>query len=99
MHFNGHELVDELREKQAMESFKLCDLFINNYYKSTNNGLAQKGKVTFYKKRNKSSSELDVNKSIKENFNLLRTVDNEKYPAFFHHKKNKYKIIIEKYNK
>ena len=99
MHFKGHELVDELREKQAKKSFKLCDLFINNYYKSTNNGLAQKGKSTFYKKRNKSSSELDVNKSIKENFNLLRTVDNEKYPAFFHHKNNKYKITIEKYNK
>ena len=52
IHFEGHELVDELREKQAIKSFKLCDLFIDNYPMSINNGLTQEGKATFYKKRN-----------------------------------------------
>ena len=39
-------------------------------------------------------SELDINKSIKSQFNMLRVVDNERYPAFFSHKKKKYIIKI-----
>ena len=56
-------------------------MYLNNYKKIT--PFPQKGEETFYKKRGKSDSELDNNKTIKDNFNLLRVVDNEKYPAFF----------------
>ena len=49
---------------------------------------------TFYKKRTPEDSELDRHKTLEENFNLLRTVDNEQYPAFFVRKGKKYTIKI-----
>ena len=42
------------------------------------------GVESFYPKRNASDSELDINKTIKEQFNILRIVDNNEYPAFFY---------------
>jgi len=42
----------------------------------------QTGEPTYYKRRCPEDSRLDPHKSIAEQFNQLRTVDNEKYPAF-----------------
>ena len=58
-------------------------------------GKSQRGEETFYKKRTPKDSELDINKTIKEQFNLLRIVDNEKYPAFFKFKNKIYTLKIE----
>ena len=90
----GFELHDELREKQAIQTIDMCIEFINNYekYKIPTK---QTGKETFYKKRNPKDSKLDINKSIKEQFNLLRIVDNENYPAFFELDRNRYVLKIE----
>ena len=91
---NGDELIDELREKQAQMTFYLIDKFLRE--RSDIIGVKQKGKETFYQSRNHSHTELDINKSILENFNLLRVVDNQRYPAFFIHKNQKYIIKIFK---
>jgi methionyl-tRNA formyltransferase len=92
---NGYELNQELRKKQAELTIKMCLEFINNYekYKIP---IPQKGKESFYKKRTPKDSELDINKTIKEQFNLLRIVDNENYPAFFYIDNQKYILKIEK---
>ena len=39
---------------------------------------------------------LDFNKTITEQFNLLRVVDNDKYPAFFENQGEKYFLKITK---
>lgn len=92
---NGYELNQELRKKQAELTIKMCLEFINNYekYKIP---IPQKGKESFYKKRTPKDSELDINKTIKEQFNLLRIVDNENYSAFFYIDNQKYILKIEK---
>ena len=36
-----------------------------------------------------------INKTIKEQFNLLRIVNNQEYPAFFEIDGRKYKLTIE----
>ena len=59
-------------------------------------GRAQTGEESFYPKRTAKDSELDVTKSIAEQFNLLRVVDNERYPAFFRYNNNTYIIKIKK---
>ena len=41
-------------------------------------------------------SELDINKSINSQFNLLRICDNKRYPAFFRKHGFTYKLQIEK---
>ena len=90
----GYELNNELREKQANHILDMCLKFINNYtrYKTATK---QSGIETFYKKRGAKDSELDISKSIDEQFNLLRIVDNENYPAFFYKDGKKYILKIE----
>ena len=56
----------------------------------------QKGRSSYFKKRTKKDSEININKNIKSQFNLLRIVDNDNYPAFFKFKKNVYIIKIFK---
>ena len=57
----------------------------------------QSGSDTFYAKRNPKDSMIDIDKSIKEQFNLLRIVNNEEYPAFFEIDGNKYLLKIEEF--
>jgi methionyl-tRNA formyltransferase len=94
---NGNEMNSELRKKQAELIIEMCVEFINNYEKYKN-PTPQKGKESFYKKRTAKDSELDINKTIKEQFNLLRIVDNDNYPAFFYKDNQKYILKIEKVN-
>jgi len=90
----GYELNAELRYKQAHFSISMCIEFINNFEKYKKPKV-QAGNESFYKKRTSKDSKLDVNKTIKEQFNLLRIVDNKHYPAFFEIKNKKYKLTIE----
>ena len=93
---NGTELLDELRNKQAEITFKLCSSFLKLYPSIINEKKKQKGKVTFYEKRSPADSQLNVNLSLKEQFNLLRVCDNDKYPAWFEIKGKKYILRVYK---
>ena len=90
----GYELHDELRAKQANFIMDMCLEFINNY-KKYKNPMPQQGNESFYQKRTPKDSKLDINKSIKEQFNLLRICSNEEYPAFFEIDGKKYILKIE----
>ncbi len=96
MEFNGLELVSEIRDKQAEYTFNLCKKFLDNYPKILESWKAQEGVESFYKVRKPEDSQLDFNKTIAEQFNLLRVVDNDKYPAFFEHQGEKYFLKITK---
>lgn len=87
----GNELIQEIRKKQAIMTFNLIEKFLNK----KPSGTIQKGIESFYHRRHMEDSKLDINKTIIENFNLLRVVDNEKYPAFF--KINDVKYIVKIY--
>jgi len=91
----GYELNDELREKQAKFIINMCMEFYNDYdkYKIP---VPQKGEESFYKKRSAKDSLLDIHKTIFEQFNLLRIVDNENYPAYFYKDNKKYVLKIER---
>ena len=49
MHFEGHELVNELRYIQAKHTFSLCEKFIKAYPNIVNEGKKQFGTPTFLK--------------------------------------------------
>jgi len=55
----------------------------------------QSGVESFYPKRTPKDSNLDINKTIKEQFNLLRIVNNEEFPAFFEIDGHRYALKIE----
>ena len=91
---NGTELYDELRKKQAEAILNLIKKFLIKYplVKSS----MQSGKTNYNKRRYPRDSELDINKNIKSQFNLIRVSDNEKFPIFFYHKNVKYILKIFK---
>lgn len=89
---SGYELYNEIRRKQAEKTIELCLRFLSEYKRLK--PLQQFGKPAFYRRRNPFDSRLDINKSIKDQFNLLRIVDNEEFPAFFKHKGKTYILKI-----
>ena len=90
----GTELSSELREVQAHETIKILKKFLRKYPRMRFK--KQNGKSSFNKRRTKKDSEININKSIKSQFNLLRICDNNKYPAFFKYRNTKYVIKIYK---
>ena len=91
---DGSELLPEIRAMQGKVTNKLVMKFLDNY--PNVEGLQQSGEETFYEKRTERNSEVDINRSIKEVFNLLRVCDNKRYPAFFVLNDVKYVLKIEK---
>ncbi|MCL9822321.1 formyltransferase family protein [Helicobacter colisuis] len=53
---------------------------------------------SFYPKRSPKDSELDLTKSLEEQFNLLRIVSNEEFPAFFCKEGKKFILKIYDFN-
>lgn len=96
MKFRGDELIDELREEQADCSFRLIQQFLRRYPNILKEGRQQTGSSSYYRRRTPEDSKLDPEKSIIEQFNLLRVVDNDRYPAFFEKDGYRYVIKIEK---
>lgn len=94
IYFQGHEINEEIRRTQAEKSIEMCLKFLEDCLYLTPH--SQEGEPTFYHKRTPKDSELDINKSLLENFNLLRIVNNDLYPAFFYHLGYKYILKIYK---
>jgi len=95
---SGNELLPEIRAKVAREMARLCLQFISRYPGILKKGRLQKGSSTYYRWRKPEDSRVDPKKSIASQFNLLRTVDNDSYPAFFSHRGSRYVLKIEKKN-
>ena len=89
----GTELVDQWRELQAQASIKLCLDWIDRYKKL--NVRTQIGETSFYKRRRPQDSRLDLDRPLAEQFNLLRVVDNQAYPAYFETKGQRYEVNIK----
>ncbi len=90
---NGYELYEELRLIQVKTTIELCLDFLHEYENVVSQ--QQIGEESFYRKRTPEDSQLDINQSIKEQFNLLRTVSNESFPAFFEIDGHRYILKIE----
>lgn len=91
----GQELYHEWREKQGKATLNICKQFINDFPNIIPK--KQSGEESFYPRRSPKDSELSVDKTLKDQFDLLRTVDNEKFPAFFHYRGKTYKLEISEY--
>ena len=91
LELKGGELIQEIRKKLSVKLEELIFKFLND---KNPKPIKQKGSETMYPRRNYNDSYLDSQKSISEQFNLLRVCDNEKYPAFFIHNNKKYILKI-----
>ncbi len=90
----GHELYEELRTAQAQAVCALVRDFLAIYPNFTRT--VQQGEETFYPRRRPADAELDVDKTIREQFNLLRIGNNAEWPSFFVLNGQKYTIRIDK---
>ena len=93
----GDELSKEIRYIQGKQILKIIKQFLLIYPKFKFR--IQTGKSNFNKRRYPKDSELNINKTIKKQFNHLRINDNDLYPSFFNYKNKKYIIKIFKEKK
>ena len=92
---NGTELVNEWRQLQAEATINLCLQWLYNYQVLINSAYTQTGEATYYRRRRPADSQLDPERTLAEQFDLLRVVDNERYPAFFEWRGRRYQLQIE----
>lgn len=91
---DGSELITEIRSYLVQMK---KDLILEYLLAEIEPGCReQTGDSSFYRKRLSKDSELDVKKSIESQFNLLRVVDNDNYPAYFIMHGRKYILKITK---
>ena len=94
MHFDGTELIDDLRDVVGAATCSLCLAFVREYPSILQKAREQSGEESFYMRRKPEDSRLDLDRSLRDQINLLRVVDNERYPAFFEWKGKRYYIAI-----
>jgi methionyl-tRNA formyltransferase len=92
----GNELLDDLRGKVAQATRLLCEAFVDQYPSVLTKACRQSGEPSYYPRRGPDDSGLDPKQSLVEQFELLRVVDNQRYPAFFEHRGRRYRLRIEK---
>jgi methionyl-tRNA formyltransferase len=91
----GHELLQEINAKLFEAELQLMTRTVEQFHSVR--PIKQAGEPGLYMvKRSPADSRLDPNKTIAEQFNLLRVVDSERYPAFFDYQGRRYLIKIEK---
>lgn len=95
----GHELISDLRLHQAAATFKLCTEFILEYPAVLKKKREQRGTPSYFQKRTPADSQIDVNRSLADQFNLLRVCDNQRYPAWFDYAGVRYTINISRTEK
>lgn len=94
---NGLELYDEINSmvfeaELNLISWACKNIDINEPKKQSSIG------ASYHRKREPSDSKIDINKSILEQFNLLRACDPFRYPAFFELNGQKFKLLLERYD-
>jgi methionyl-tRNA formyltransferase len=94
-HLEGHELLPEIREKLFRCELALMSRAVDEF--GTIRPIPQRGEPGPYlRRRTLEDSRLDARKSLAEQFDLLRVVDPQRYPAFFELRGHRYIVRIEK---
>ncbi|NDV27163.1 formyltransferase family protein [Desulfovibrio sp. JC010] len=92
----GHELLEEIRDKVIAKEIEMIEYFLANYPLEANK---QVGEPSYYEKRGPECQKIDPDLSIREQFNQFRVADNSKYPIWFELDGHKYVLKIEEKNK
>lgn len=89
---DGTELNDEIRKGLGGKIVRMCLAYLDAPEPSA--GTPQEGDPSWYARRRSEDSRLDPERTIAEQFNLLRVVDNDRYPAFFDYRGRRYVLRI-----
>jgi methionyl-tRNA formyltransferase len=94
---DGHELLPEINRRLFDIEFELIEYAIDHGGAITPKAQTTEG-VSYYARRTPSDSRLDPQKSIAEQFDLIRICDENRYPAFFDHRGHRYELRLSKVN-
>lgn len=89
---DGTELNEEIKAKQGRETLRLAHEYLRRYPMAAQ---PQSGTTTWYRRRTAADSELAPHLTLAEQFDLLRIVDNQRYPATFTHRGRRYRLRID----
>lgn len=92
---SGTELIEEWRSLQASATINLCLNWIDHHKEYVLSTQPQRGGSSHYQRRRPIDSALDPQRSLAEQFNLLRVVDNDRYPAFMDWQGRRYELTIQ----
>ena len=90
----GQELAEEWRVLLAQATLDLCLAWFDRHQEVVHAAQPQHGEASNYRRRRPIDSQLDPELSLAEQFNVLRVVDNQRYPAFFHWRGRRYILNI-----
>jgi methionyl-tRNA formyltransferase len=93
-----HALWDEINHLLFTAEVELIDYAVQNFALVTPQNQMETELPTYYPKRTPQDSQIDPNKSISEQFDLIRVCDPNRFPAFFEHFGKRYILKLEKTN-
>jgi methionyl-tRNA formyltransferase len=95
LQFDGTELCDEINQALFRAELELMDYALANFETVRPETQDETG-ASWYRRRYPEDSKLDPQRSIAEQFDLLRVADPERYPAYFEYRGSAYEIVIRR---
>jgi methionyl-tRNA formyltransferase len=91
-----HALWDEINQLLFEAEVELINFAVQNFGTVSPAHQQDSGIASYYPKRTPVDSQIDVNKSIAEQFDLIRVSDLNRFPAYFEHLGFRYTLKLEK---
>ena len=91
----GHELYDELNELLFSAELRLMTAAVRNA-QAIKPRVQDEAGATYYPRRTPADSRLDPQRTLAEQFDLLRVCDPQRYPAFFELRGQRYEVRLTK---
>jgi methionyl-tRNA formyltransferase len=91
----GSELVDEWRALQALAMIKFCLEWLDRYTELISQAKPLQWEASFYLRCRPTYSQLDPQRTLAEQMNLLRVADNQRYPALMEIRGRHYEVLIQ----
>lgn len=98
LRFDGTELCDEINQALFAAELDLMDYALENVNRPHPQPQGETG-ASWYPRRCPEDSKLDPQRSLAEQFDLLRVADPDRYPAYFEYRGASYDIVIKRSNK
>ena len=92
IYLEGTELLPEIRRKQGAKTVELCLRFLAQW--PDLEPQPQQGVPTVWRRRHRGDDRIDPHGTIAEQFDHLRIVDNERYPAWFELRGRRYVLQV-----
>ena len=91
-----HVLWDEINERLFDAEIELIDFAVREFESVSPYPQDSEIEPTYYSRRTPEHSRIDLSRSLKSQFDLIRVCDPTRFPAFFELHGHRYKLTLEK---